>query len=157
MAAPVVDIALAYDPVKRRCDVVFNGRDFALDATPVSATLFSFLADRRAHPDDKIDDAVPDWSTPSTIMARRGWPGDYLSPTGTRSGSRFWLLGRAKADEATRQAAEGYAAECFGWLETVRNLAVQVTVRWVATFDTPALGVLVQVGRTRLQLTRALA
>lgn len=157
MANPVIDIALAYDPLNRRCDVVFAGRDFALDATPASAVLFSTFADRRAHGDDNLTDAVPDWSNPSSLVARRGWCGDHLSAGGGLVGSRLWLLGRRKATEQTRQDAEGYAAEAYAWLEAVRNYAVQVTVRLVTTLETPAMGLLVQVGRTRLALQRALA
>jgi phage gp46-like protein len=157
MANPVVDIALAYDPINRRCDVVFSGKDFALDATPASAVLMSTFADRRAHPDDPLTDAVPDWSNPSSLVARRGYPGDFLSQSGGFVGSRLWLLGRRKATEATRKDAEGYAIEAYAWLETVRNYAVQLTVRLVATLDTPAMGILVRVGRTQLSLQRALS
>lgn len=156
MASPTVDIQLAYNPAIRRCDVVFNGRDFALDATPVSAALMSLLADRRAHPDDRIDDAVPDWSNPSTLVARRGCPTDFLSASGGYTGSRFWLLWGRKKTERTREAGESYAAECFRWLERARNLSVQVTVRWVDTLDTPTLGLRARFGRTTIALTRAL-
>ncbi len=149
-----MDIALQYDPVMRRCDVVFNGRDFALDATPASAMLFSLLADRRAEPDDVLPDTVPDYLAPSTFIARRGWCGDWLDALGRLVGSRFWLLRRAKASEATRRAAESYVAQGLGWLETDRNLAVQVTVRWVKP---GILGILARCGQTKLSLTRALA
>ncbi len=157
MANPVVDIALAYDPINRRCDVVFNGSDFALDTTPASAVLMSTFADRRAHTDDPLTDAVPDWSNPSSLVARRGWCGDFLSAAGGLVGSRLWLLGRRKATEATRKDAEGYAVEAYAWLESSRNYAVQIVVRLVTTLDTPAMGILVQVGRTKLSLQRALS
>ena len=157
MAAPIQDIAFAYDPVNRRCDVVFTGRDFALDATPASAMLFSLFADRRARADDPVTDAVPDWSNPSTLVARRGWCGDFLSANAGLVGSRLWLLGRRKASERTRRDAEGYVTEALAWLQAQRNTALQVTVRYAPGFATPTLGILARAGRTQLQLNRALA
>ncbi|OYV89670.1 MAG: hypothetical protein B7Z57_11620 [Acidiphilium sp. 37-60-79] len=156
MAAPVTDIALVYDPVLSRCDCVFAGTDFQLDATPISAVLFSTFADRRAHADDPIADAVPDWSNPSSLVARRGWCGDFLSASNGLTGSRLWLLGRRKATERTRKDAEGYCAEAYNWLANSRNYAVQLTVRLISSLPVPALGILVRVGRTTLTLQRAL-
>lgn len=150
----MVDIALAYDPVRRGCDVVFNGTDFALDATPASAMLMSVCADRRAKPDDSLPSPVDDWATPNSFTARRGYPGDALDPAGALTGSRMWLLERRLADEQTRVDAENYLAEACGWLETVRNLAVQITVRWVAP---QILGFRVVAGNTALQLRKALS
>ena len=148
-----MDVALRYDPVMRRCDVVFDGRDFAIDATPASAMLFSIFADRRALPDDVLPDTVPDYTAPSSFLARRGWCGDFLDALGRLAGSRFWLLRRAKATETTRRSAEVYFAEALGWLETERNLAVQITVRWVRP---EILGILARAGKTSLSLERAL-
>jgi phage gp46-like protein len=149
-----MDVALQYDPVTGCCDVAFDGRDFALDDTPASAMLFSILADRRARPDDVLPDTVPDYTAPSTLMARRGSPTDCLDPNGNFTGSRFWLFSRAKATEQTRQGIETAVAESVEWLETVRNLAVQVTVRWVK----PGwAGIRVRAGKTTLSLVRALS
>jgi phage gp46-like protein len=156
MASPIVDIQLAYDPVNRRCDVVFNGRDFALDATPASAMVMSLFADRRAAPDDNIADAVPDWANPSSLVARRGWCGDFLSAAGGLVGSRLWLLGRRKTSEVTRQDAARYAAEAVAWLETARNLTAQVAADYIAQFATPTLGIRVRVGNTQVTLRRAM-
>ena len=149
-----MDVALQYDPVKRCCDLVFNGRDFALDYTPGSAMLFSILAERRAANDDVLPDTVPDYTAPSTFIARRGWCGDFLDALGRLTGSRFWLLRRAKATEETRRSAEVYFAEALIWLETERNLAVQITVRWVKP---GVLGILARCGKASLSLSRAVA
>ena len=148
-----MDIALQYDPVKHRCDVVFNGTDFAVDNTQASAMLFSLFADRRAAPDDVLPDAVPDWGAPTTFIARRGWCGDFLDPLGRLTGSRFWLYVRSKWTEATRKAIEDCVVEALGWIDTERNLAVQVIVRLVAP---NAIGILARQGKTTLSLTRAL-
>ena len=153
MVRAMVDIALVYDPVRRGCDVVFNGTDFALDTTPASAMLMSVCADRRAKPDDVLPSPVDDWANPSSFTARRGYPGDALDPNGALVGSRMWLLGRSLADEQTRQDAENYLAEACAWLESVRNLAVQITVRWVAP---QFLGYQVIAGKTVVQLRKAL-
>jgi phage gp46-like protein len=148
----MVDIALAYDPVRRGCDVVFNGTDFALDATPASAMLMSICVNRRANADDVLPWPVDDWANPNSFTARGGYPGDALDPNGQLTGSRMYLLGRALEDEETRQAAENYLAEACAWLESKRNLAVQITVRWVAR---QMLGFKVLAGKTMVQLQRA--
>jgi phage gp46-like protein len=153
MVRAMVDIALTYDPVRRGCDVVFNGTDFALDATPASAMLMSVCADRRAKPDDALPSPVDDWAHPNSFTARRGYPGDALDPAGGKVGSRMWLLQRRLEDEQTRTDAENYLLEACSWLESVRNLAVQITVRWIAP---QFLGYRVRAGKTVLQLTRAI-
>ena len=100
-----MDVALQYDPVKRCCDLVFNGRDFALDYTPGSAMLFSILAERRAANDDVLPDTVPDYTAPSTFIARRGadLAGDRAEP----GGADYRALGearRARYSGALRQS-----------------------------------------------------
>lgn len=127
-----MDIALAYNPATKSCDVVFNGTDFALDATPASAMLFSILAKRRAGPDDALPTPMADWANPSSLNARGGWCGDALDTTGQLVGSRTWLLSRRKADEATRLDCETYLAQGLAWLESARGYAIQLVVRYVA-------------------------
>lgn len=154
MAVPVRDFALVYDPVNRRADYAFDGRDFVFDATPASAMVFSLFADRRARADDALPAPVADWAHPSSLTAKRGWCGDFLSLAGGLIGSRFWLLLRRKATERTRADAAAYAAEALAWLETTRNLAVDVAADWAANIGTPTLAVRCRVGRTRLTVTR---
>jgi phage gp46-like protein len=158
----VVDVALAYDPARKCCDVVFNGRDFALDATPASAMLFSICARRRARPDDVVPVQVPDWANPASFNARGGWVGDALDPSGNLVGSRMWLLGRAllgdganpnDISDRTRVDAENYLAECLEWLETVRGLAVQIVVR---VLRPNFLGYRVRAGATTIEIAKAL-
>ena len=153
-----MDIALAYDPATHRCDMVFNGRDFALDATPATAMLLSLGSDRRARPDDALPDDNADPANPASLIARRGYPGDALdTPLGAQSrliGSRLWLLLNAKANEATRKFCEQATAEAVDWLNTQRGLAVQVLVRWVRP---GVLGIRVRAGASSLQLEQAVA
>jgi phage gp46-like protein len=130
MAAPA-DIALRYDPLLHRCDLVLNGRDLALDATPATPMLISLGADRRARPDDVLPDEAGSAEAPVSLVARRGTPLDALDAAGRRMGSRLWLLSRAKQTEVTRRQAEIYATEALAWLTTQRGLAVAVTAAWV--------------------------
>lgn len=87
------------------------------------------------------------------LTARRGWAGDALDRRGERTGSRLWLLARAKDTEQTRRLAEGYAAEAIAWLAR-RGLAPQAT----ATRIRPrALQITAAAGRSRLTIQRALS
>lgn len=143
------DIAFAYNPELRCCDVVFNGTDFAVDETPASAMLLSLVANRRANPDDVLPSPVLNWSEPASFTARGGWPGDAISQTGGLTGSRLYLFDRALADEATRQGVESAIAEAVQWIETVRGIALSLLVRWVAP---QILGYKLQAANTTLRL-----
>jgi phage gp46-like protein len=131
-AMATIDTALAYDPARRRCDLVFDGTDFGLDDTPVTPVLTAVGLDRRAHLDDELPDTTPDSYAPATLNRRRGWPGDCLDPTGSLSGSRMWLLVRRKQTEQTRLDAEGYLREPLEPLANARGWPISVTVRWIA-------------------------
>lgn len=148
----MVDIALAYHPTLLRCDMVFNGRDFALDGTQATAMLVSLGSDRRAHTDDELPDANADPANPASLTLRRGWPGDALDTQSRLVGSRLWLLLNAKATDATRKFCEQATAEAVDWLTTQRGLAVQVLVRWVRP---GVLGIRVRAGASTLQLEQA--
>jgi hypothetical protein len=153
----MTDVAIAYNQELRCCDVVFNGRDFALDETPASAMLFSVLAQRRARPDDVVPTVVTDWSEPSSLTARGGTPCDALDPNGQLSGSRVWLYVRSPASplpdnlagEATRQGIETAIAESVSWLETIRGFALSLRVRYVAA---SMIGFRLRAGNTAVQL-----
>ena len=125
------DLALAYDAVKGCSDLVWNGRDFALDDTPATPMLMALLARRRAHPTDTLPDAPPaDPAAPASLLVRGGWPGDALDGQGRFTGSRLWLLWRAKQTEQTRRLAEDAAAEALGQVEDDTGLAIAVQVSW---------------------------
>ncbi len=149
---PPMDIALAYNPALKCCDVVFNGTDFALDTTPASAMLFSLLARRRAKPDDVVPSPVRDWAHPHSLNARGGWAGDALDKNGQLSGSLLWLYERALASEETRNGVEAAVAEAVGWLETIRGLALQISVGYVKP---QILGYRVRAGNTAVALSMA--
>jgi len=150
----MLDFALVYDPVSRCADMAFNGRDFVLDATPATPLIMSIGCERRARNDDTLPDDITNPLAPSTLMAKRGWWGDSLNPPGRLTGSRTWLVQRAKATEITRKAVENYLAEATGWLSTDLGLNVQITVRWLSS---TYLGYRVRVGSTELALQLALS
>ena len=128
-AGVFLDIALAYDPATRTCDMVFTGRDFLLDDTPATAMLVSLGVDRRADPDDELPVAVVDEDRPPTFNARRGCVGDALHG---RRGCKWWLLSREKQTERTRQRTVIYAEQALGWMEDARGVVPSVTADWMA-------------------------
>lgn len=148
------DIGLTYDPATRRCDIAFANGDVVLDRTPLTALLVAIGSDRRARPDDDLPDDGGSPLQPTTLLAKRGWPGDALHPQQRRIGCRLWTLLRAKQTETTRRRAETMLAEAIDPVAADWNMAAQITVRWV---QPGVLGYLVRVGSTAVQLQKALA
>ena len=133
--AGVFDIALQYDQTRMGCDLVWNGADFALDVTPVTNMLMALGCERRAHPTDTLPQpgtALLDGPGAPLVDLRRGWCGDALDAQGRRTGSRLWLLARAKATENTRKLAEGAAAEALTLVQAMLGVPIQLTVRWLS-------------------------
>ena len=132
-AVGALDIALDYDSARRGCDLIWTGSDFALDTTPVTNMLVALGADRRAHPTDTLPDTGAAWAAQPgapLVDVRRGWAGDALDAQGRRTGSRLWLLQRAKATEQTRKLAESAAAEALTPVQAMLDVPMQLTVRW---------------------------
>ncbi len=149
-----IDRALAYDPVTRQCDRVFDGVDCVLDATPVTPLLMAVGLDRRARADDALPDTVQDIALPHRLDIRRGWCGDALDPLARLVGSRMWLLRRRKQDEATRRLAESALKEAVEPLAEARGWPVTITVRWVRW---GLLGWQVKAGRAVVAINQAVA
>lgn len=151
-AAPVADLMLRFDAAARRCDLVVQDGDLALDKTPATAMLVSLGTDRRARADDALPSepsatSAADAAEPTTLNPRRGWCGDALDRRGRRVGCRLWLLERAKRSEETRRRAEGYAAEGLDWLRAERGLSVELAVDWADGPRRGPTGVLAIVAR----------
>lgn len=133
----VLDAALQWDQTRQCCDMVWQGGDFALDQTPVTNMIMALGCDRRANPTDTLPEPGAGWATPAPgqptplVDLRRGWPGDGLDAQGRRTGSRLWLLVRAKQTEQTRMLGEGAASEALALVQTMLNITIQLTVRWV--------------------------
>jgi len=125
MMRPMLDIALRPDAA-RRLDLAVDGRDLALDRTPVTTMLLAIGCDRRA----RADDTLPSAPAEPGFGDRRGWVGDALDAAGRQLGSRLWLLTQAKQTEDTRRRAEAYATEALGRLRADLGLAVSVQAAW---------------------------
>lgn len=124
------DLALRYDTAQRCCDLVYDGNDWTLDTTPATPMLVAMVAHRRANTDDDVPSPVASPLTPSSLVARGGWPGDALDGQGRLTGSRLWLLDRAKATASTLQLAAAYAAEGLEQVEADRGIAIALKAAW---------------------------
>ncbi|WP_086644370.1 phage GP46 family protein [Acetobacter sp. DsW_063] len=119
------------------CDLVVrataNGRGrVRTDSTLASALLSQLGSDRRADATDNLPNAIALLPAQGGgAFSRRGWPGDMLLPTGTRQGSRLWLLSRGKASETDRVAAIGYAAEAVAPVAQWSCETIQTTATWL--------------------------
>jgi phage gp46-like protein len=143
-----LDIALAFDPVNNRCDLVFDGRDFAVDTTYQTPVLMSLGCDRRAHPDDPLPNAQTTLSPPvSPLNPKRGWAGDALDARGELTGSRGWVLSRAKHLETTRQLALSIDTEALAWLNKRAGVSMTIAVEWLSK---NFLAHRIQIGQTKI-------
>ena len=147
------DLALRYDPATRRCDAVIEAGQLRLDPTPATQMLVAIGCDRRARADDTLPADPGDPLAPNTLLGRRGWPGDALDLRGRRTGSRLWLLDRAKQTEPTRQLAEQAAREALAGIAADRGLVASVAATWLRA---GVLALDCALGRTRIALTRAI-
>lgn len=128
-----LDLALTYDTSKRRCDLTLAADfDLALDETPITAIILSVGLDRRAGEDDPLPEARSQFLTPSSFSERRGAIGDGLDPFGQMTGSKMWLLDRAKETETTRLMAEYWLQEALAWAETDTGTPAEIEVEWLA-------------------------
>ncbi|MGN6777564.1 phage GP46 family protein [Rhizobium sp.] len=149
------DLALAYDPDQRKCDLVLaDDCDLLIDETPVPAMLLSIGLDRRAAPDDPLPEGRTQFLAPVSFSERRGCAGDALDPAGQMTGSRLWLLDRAKATETTRQLTEYWLEEALSWAEPETGEPAEIEVGWLQTGATSILGYRAQVDDASLSLSR---
>jgi phage gp46-like protein len=147
------DIALAYDPGSRRCDLVFDGTDFAFDTTPATALLISTGTDARALPSDELPDfPQPPFNTPTRLDARGGWPGDALDRLGRTIGSRCWVFRRSKQNETVRRGYAQALADSLAWRQTQLGRVVGIVCDWIAP---NTLGSQVVDGATTITLQQA--
>ena len=126
------DLALQYDSKLRRCDLVLgDDGDLVIDETPIPAILLSIGLDRRAAPDDPLPDGRSQFLTPSSFSERRGAIADGLNPLGGNTGSKLWLLNRAKHTETTRAMCEYWLAEALAWAEPETGEPAEIEVKWL--------------------------
>jgi phage gp46-like protein len=146
------DLALKYDSDARRCDLVLGDDfDLVIDETPIPAILLSVGLDRRAAPDDPLPEGRSQFLAPVSFSERRGCAGDALDPYGDLTGSRLWLLDRAKETETTRQLCEFWLQECLSWVKAETGEPAEIEVAWIRA---GVLGYRVQVQDESVMLTR---
>jgi len=148
------DIALVYSPEDRACDLALGeDGDLVIDETPITPILLSVGLDRRAAPDDELPEGRTRYLAPISFSERRGCAGDGLDPFGQLTGSRLWLLDRAKQTETTRQLYQFWLEEGLAWAKLETGEAAEIEVEW------RGLGILawrVMVADTSMTLSRRL-
>ncbi|WP_417423626.1 phage GP46 family protein [Hoeflea sp.] len=146
------DLALRYDSKLRRCDLVLgDAGDLVIDETPIPAILLSVGLDRRAAPDDPLPDGRSQFLTPSSFSERRGAIADGLNPLGEMTGSKLWLLNRAKHTETTRLMCEFWLADALAWAEPETGAPAEIEVEWLRR---GVLGYRVMVGDSSVSMSR---
>lgn len=150
-----IDLALAYDPEQRCCDLVLGDDfDLVLDETPLTPMFLSIGLDRRASPDDDLPDGRTQFLAPTSFSERRGAVLDGLNPARKMSGCKMWLLDRAKETETTRQLCVYYLSEGLAWVEQEIGEPAIVEAWWVKR---GVLGYRAEVQDTSIDLTRKVA
>lgn len=146
------DLALQYDSRLRRCDLVLgDDGDLVIDETPIPAILMSVGLDRRAALDDPLPDGRSQFLTPSSFSERRGAIVDGLNPFGEMTGSKLWLLNRAKHTETTRLMCEFWLTEALAWAEPETGAPAEIEVEWLRR---GVLGYRVMVGDSSVSMSR---
>jgi phage gp46-like protein len=130
-------IKLAWDPTRQGAVIARTETGaLATDDTLQTSVILSLFLDRLAEPDDALPD--PSANGSGALFARRGWVGDAIAmraseATADRTGSRLWLLSRAKQTAETLRLAEDYAAEALEWLlADGLATAVATSAEWAA-------------------------
>lgn len=148
------DIALIYDPEARRCDLAIGeDGDLVLDETPITPILLSVGLDRRAAEDDPLPQGRTRFLAPTSFSERRGAPGDALDPAGDRTGSRLWLLDRAKQTEAVLLLFRFWLEEALAWARAETGQPAEIEVDWLRR---GTLGYRVMVEDASVSMARAL-
>lgn len=127
------DAALVFDPAAKCADLAIGSDgDLVIDETSLTPVLLSIGLDRRAGPDDPLPDGREALLAPASFSERRGAIGDAFDAAGEFTGSRIWLLSRAKATETTRQLCAYWLEEALDWAERETGTAAEIEVEWRA-------------------------
>lgn len=133
-----MDLRFDYDPEQQGADLFAVDGILQYDGGLRTAIIISLFTDARADDADAL---------PTSDSDRRGWWADsFAEIEGDITGSRMWLLSRAKQTDETLELARGYARTALRWLiEDGIASAVNVVTSW------HAIGVM----RLDVDLTRA--
>ena len=133
---PFCSMKLGVNPALGVLDLVIDpvggGRGrLAIDRTAATPLLIALGTDRRADSDDVLPEMMtaPPGAQPG-LFARRGWVGDICLPAGERYGWKGWLLGRAGNTEATRVAAQDYAATAIAPIADYHGVEIDAAASW---------------------------
>lgn len=149
-----LDVALVYDPARRRADLALDADgNLLMDTTPATPMLIALGSNRRALPEDELPTGEDLLNSSGGFARRRGWIGDAVDGRGDRIGSRLWLLDREKESELTLRRAELYAREAFGWVEEELGRPAEILVAWGRA---QVLRISVRIGETRLAIAQRL-
>ena len=85
------DIKIKFNPETLEGDFEYKTGDLTREEGLGTAVLISLFTDRRADPDDNIDN--PD--------DKKGWWGDLAPNKGDKIGSKLWQFDRSKTDQNT--------------------------------------------------------
>lgn len=103
----MTDLALIWDNAIWGADVGVAGGDLIADDGLHTAVIMSLFLDAPAKPDDVVPEGAE----------RRGFWGDALAEVpGDVTGSRLWLLRRAKQLASKLSDAQTYAAQALQWM-----------------------------------------
>lgn len=140
------DIATIWVPSLSRADWIADALAPATAADLATSVLISLFTDRLAN----ADDVIPDGTT-----NRRGWWGDDPDHL---SGSRLWLLDRAKRTNATVGLVQTYIAEALQWLldDGVAS-AVNIQAAWAGLSTMTAAITISRAGQPPVTLNYAWA
>jgi phage gp46-like protein len=103
-----MDIAMSFIPSRTELstDINMDGSDLKSEKDLETAIILSLFSDRRANPDDILEDED-----------RRGWWGDtFAEVKNDKFGSRLWLLRRQKITFSVLTRAKQYVNESLKWL-----------------------------------------
>jgi phage gp46-like protein len=104
------DLKLAWNNELAEADLVLDGPELAIEQGLDTAIIISLFTDARASADDELPGGPG--SDP------RGFWADSVAPVvaGDVTGSRLWLLERAKRTPDTLRKVEAYASDALRWL-----------------------------------------
>ena len=106
------DMKLVWTSTATYADINIVNNDVEHDDGLETAVLISLFCDARARDDDELPD--------TRSSDRRGWWGDLVNPAeeSDSTGSRLWLLSRAKTTQETLVLCEQYVREAVQWFIT---------------------------------------
>lgn len=123
-----MDLQTLFNGEILEADLALDAGDLATDHGLATAIVISLFTDARARSDDEL---------PAGETDQRGWWGDVVSPANApadrpwMTGSRLWLLSRAKQTPETARRAEHYAREALAWVTAGRYArAAEVAAFW---------------------------